>query len=110
VLGGQTESFRSRPGLEESESLLELTIGGLKRGLRIDVQLAPHVGEREQKITQLFGGVASISPSHGLLELAPLLLHLREQTLAVRPVESDARGLGGDPQCFQEGGKRRRDP
>jgi hypothetical protein len=78
VFGGELETLGGRPRLEASEALLELVICGLERSFRVDIQVTPHVGEGEEKISQLLGGATTIPRPHGLTKLAPFLLHLRE--------------------------------
>ena len=98
----ERQALGRKPLLQSCESSLELSIGRLKSRLGIDLEMPPHVCQREQQITELLFLGCSIALLDRGSKLAQLLVHLCHQALSIRPVKSDPCHLGGDPRRLDE--------
>ncbi|HEX5068671.1 MAG TPA: hypothetical protein VFV78_00540, partial [Vicinamibacterales bacterium] len=85
-----------------AEALGELVVGLTKGRLRIEAEFARKVGDREQKIAELFGG-AGMALVQGLSQLARLLIDLVHHVFRLGPLEAD----GGDAGANLVGPRKR---
>ncbi len=108
MIGRRSQALRGQRRLHPLESILEFPVRVLQSLLRIDLHLAPHVGEREEEVTELLTHRGGVCCAHGRLHLLQLLVHLGEKILPIGPVEPDPRRLRRDAQRLQQRRQRSR--
>src|SRR3954469_11412438 len=101
----RSPSLVAKSILDVVEARLESPHGSAERLLGVDLHEAPEVREREEEIAELVLDLVLPAAPHRLRKLRELLAHLGEDSLDVRPIESDRRGLLGDALCPDESRK-----
>src|SRR5436190_13312584 len=100
----RASSLLAEPPLHVLESPREFRVGALERGLGVDLEMPRHVREHEQDVAEFRARLVQPSRPHVRLELGDLLVELPEHALRIRPVESRAPRLLGEPLRLQQRG------